>query len=447
MALNFKLFWIAVIDPQSTTVLIILLLSLMIISFVLSGAQVAFFSLTNKDINLLKTKQQPSYKRVVDLLEEPKALLASFRIGNNFSNLAIIIVSSILMDGIAQPLHFENQALQLGVEFLLKVFAVAVVILLICEILPKIYAGQNNIRFAKDFGIVAEANFYLFKRPGTWLVKYADSIEKRFAGNVGASYRIDEIYDAIDITTPGDDENSAKEKDILKGIAKFSNITVKQIMKTRLDVSGIEQNTPFVNLVKKIEELHYSRIPVYKDDLDEVVGIIQTKDILPFIDNSDDFDWHSLMRQPYFVHEYKLIEDLLKDFQLKRIHFAVVVDEFGGTSGIVTLEDILEEIIGDIRDEFDEEESGFKKIDENNYIFEGRASVNDVCKQMELPIDIFDIVKGESDSLAGLVLEIAAKIPATNEVISSGDFDFTVLEITKNRLEKIKITINREKAK
>ncbi|HRI22263.1 MAG TPA: gliding motility-associated protein GldE, partial [Panacibacter sp.] len=392
------------------------------------------------------TKQQPSYKRVVDLLEEPKALLASFRIGNSFSNIGIIIILSILMDGIGKNLTIENQTLQLTVEFILKVFAVAIILLLFCEILPKIYARQNNIRFAKDFGILAEAIFYLFKRPGNWLVKYAESIEKRFAGNVGASYRIDEIYDAIDITTPGDDENSAKEKDILKGIAKFSNITVKQIMKTRLDVSGIDQNISFADLVKRIEELHYSRLPVYKDDLDEVLGIIQTKDILPYIDNADDFDWHPLMRQPFFVHEYKLIEDLLKEFQLKRIHFAVVVDEFGGTSGIVTLEDILEEVIGDIRDEFDEEESGFKKIDDNNYIFEGRTGVNDVCKMMELPVDTFDGVKGESDSLAGLVLEIAAKIPRANEVITSGDFDFTVLEITKNRLEKIKVTINREKA-
>ena len=278
-----KLSWIAVIDMQSTTVLIILLIGLMIISFVLSGSQVAFFSLTNKDINLLKTKPQPSYKRVVDLLEEPKALLASFIIANAFSNIAIIIISSILMDGITQTLPFENKVLQLSVEFIIKVIAVAVILLLFCEILPKIYARQNNIRFAKDFGIVAEAIFYLFKRPGKWLLKYSDAVEKRFVGNVGSSFRIDEIYDAIDITTPGDDENSAKEKDILKGIAKFSNISVKQIMKTRLDVSGIDHKTSFAELVKRIEELHYSRLPVYKDDLDEVVGIIQTKDVLPFI--------------------------------------------------------------------------------------------------------------------------------------------------------------------
>jgi CBS domain containing-hemolysin-like protein len=208
-----------------------------------------------------------------------------------------------------------------------------------------------------------------------------------------------------------------------------------------LDVSGIEDKTNFKDLVRKIEELHYSRLPVYKEDLDEVVGIIHTKDVLPFLDSDDDFDWHKLMRQPYFVHENKLIEDLLEEFQSKRIHFAVVVDEFGGTSGIVTLEDILEEVIGDIKDEFDEEESGFKKLDDNNYIFDGLTSLSDVCKLMELPIDTFDAIRGESESLAGLVLEIAGEIPKANEVINSGDFDFTILEIMKNRLQKIKITI------
>ncbi len=434
--LNFKLAYIAVIDPQVTTVLIILVLLLMVFSFIVSGAEVAYFSLTHKDINLLKTKQQLSYKRVVDLLEQPKALLASLLIANSFSNIAIIIISNILLDDWIKLPQFNFAWL----EFVIKVIIVAIILLLFCEVMPKILARHNNIRFAKDVGGMVEAVFYLFRRPGSWLVKYSDIVERKLSGSASASYRTEEIYDAIDITTPGDDENSAKEKDILKGIVKFSNITVKQIMKTRLDVSGIDFKTSFKDLEKKIEELHYSRLPVYKDDLDEVVGIIHTKDVLPYL-NKNDFDWHTLMRQPYFVHEYKLIEDLLKEFQLKRIHFAVVVDEFGGTSGIATLEDILEEVIGDIKDEFDEEESGFKKIDDYNYIFDGLTSINDVCKLMELPVDTFDNVKGESDSLGGLVLEIAGEIPKPNEVISSGDFDFTVLELVRNRLQKIKITI------
>lgn len=422
------------IDPQSTTALIILLLVFIFFSFVVSGAEVAFFSLTNKDINLLKTKQQPPYSRVVDLLEHPKELFASFIIANSFSNIGIIIILNILLDGI---LTAEYQWL----EFALKVLVVSIILILFCEILSKILARQNNIRYAKDFGLLAEGVFYIFRRPGEWFMKHSDTVEKRFSKNAGKGNRMEEIYDAIDTTSPGDDENTTKEKDILKGIAKFSNIFVKQVMKTRLDVSGIDHKTSFKELVKKIEELHYSRLPVYKDDLDEVVGIINTKDILPYLDHEDNFDWSFLMRQPYFVHENKLIDDLLQEFQTRRVHFAVVVDEFGGTSGIVTLEDILEEVIGEIKDEFDEEESGFKKIDDYNYLFEGRTPISDVCKFMQLPIDTFNGVKGESDSLAGLVLEIAGEFPKTNAVVSAGDFEFTVLEIAKNRLQKVKITI------
>ena len=181
--------------------------------------------------------------------------------------------------------------------------------------------------------------------------------------------------------------------------------------------------------------------PVYKEDLDNVVGTIQTKDLIAYLNHQDDYDWHGLMRQPYFVHEQKFIEDLLKEFQSKRIHFAVVVDEFGGTSGIVTLEDILEEVIGEIKDEFDEEESGYKKIDDHNYIFEGRTMINDVCKVMELQADTFDPIKGESDSLAGLVLELAGEIPQPAKVVNFGEFEFTVLEVEKNRIQKVKVTI------
>jgi CBS domain containing-hemolysin-like protein len=194
-------------------------------------------------------------------------------------------------------------------------------------------------------------------------------------------------------------------------------------------------------LIKKVEEQHYSRLPVYKEDLDNVVGMIHTKDLLPYLEQPQDFEWHTLMRPPYFIHEQKMIEDLLKEFQTKRTHFAIVVDEFGGTSGIVTLEDILEEIIGDIKDEFDDEDIYFKKLDDNNYLFEGKIIIHDVCKAMELPMETFDDVKGDNETLAGLVLELAGEIPAVDETISSGDFSFTVLEIEKNRLQKIKVAI------
>jgi gliding motility-associated protein GldE len=273
---------------------------------------------------------------------------------------------------------------------------------------------------------------------GGWLVKYTDLVEKKLGNSGKGQYSMDELDHAIGITYSQENQD---EKNILMGIAKFGNITVKQIMRSRLDVNGIDHKTPFNDVIGRIEELHYSRLPIYKDDLDEVVGIINTKDVLPYINQPADFDWHSLMRPPYFVHEQKLIKDLLREFQAKHIHFAVVVDEFGGTSGIVTLEDVMEEIIGDIKDEFDEEESGYKKIDDKNFIFDGKTMLNDVCKLMELPVDTFDDIKGNSESLAGLVLELAGEIPQVNTVIPSGGFEFTVMEILKNRLQKVKVTI------
>jgi putative hemolysin len=422
------------INTQATTILVFLLIVLLLISFFLAGAEVAFFSLSFKDMNMLKTKQQPAYKRIVDLLEDPKNLLASLLIANSFINIAIIIISNFVIDAVVT---LDTQLW--WAEFLIKVLSVTFLLVLFGEIMPKVMATQNNIRFAKDAGALVEAVSYLFRGLSRQLVSTSDFIEKKLNKKTNSSYSLEELDHAIDITT--NSEASIKEKNILKGIVKFSNISAKQVMKARLDVSGIEYNTSFGDLVKRVEELHYSRLPVYKEDLDDVVGIIHTKDLLPFLEQPEDFDWRTLMRPAYFIHEQKMIEDLLQEFQAKRIHFAVVVDEFGGTSGIVTLEDIMEEIIGDIHDEFDEEEIEYTKLDDFNFIFDGKVMIHDVCKAMELPMETFDEVRGSSETLAGLVLEIAEAIPAVNEVISSGDFDFTVLELEKNRLQKIKVTI------
>jgi putative hemolysin len=425
---------LAAINTQATTVLIFLLLLFLVISFFVSGAEVAYFSLTYKDINMLKTKQQPGYKRIVDLLEKPKTLLASLLIANSFVNIAIIIISNFVIDEMI-PLNTQLW----WVEFLIKVLVVTFLLVLFGEVMPKVMATQNNIRFAKDAGPLVEGISIFFRGLSKRLVASSDFIEKRFAKKTNTAYSLEELDHAIDITT--DTEATQKEKNILKGIVKFSNITARQVMKARLDVSGVEYETSFGELVKQVEELHYSRLPVYKESLDEVAGMIHTKDLLPYLSEQDDFDWRPLMRPPYFIHEQKMIEDLLQEFQTKRIHFAVVVDEFGGTSGIVTLEDILEEIIGDIKDEFDEEDATHRKVDDNNYIFDGKIMINDVSKIMDLPTETFDNVRGESESLAGLVLELAGEIPPVNHSIENGDFEFTVLEVEKNRLQKIKVTI------
>lgn len=424
-----------IMSTELATVLVILLLLLFLLSFCVAGAEIAFFSLTYKDINFLKTRTESPYKRIISLLEEPKPLLASMLIANSLANIGIIILANFLIDSYL-PMH--DLPLHTWLELLLKTLVVGAFILLFAEILPKVLATQNNIRFAKDVSRVIEMVYLLFNRIGRGLVGLSDGIEKKLGQKTNAT-SLEELNQAIDLTT--NEEATEDEKNILKGILKFGNITVKQVMKTRLDVSGLEYESSFAEVKKKVEELHYSRLPVYNGTLDEIKGMVNTKDLLPYLEEGEAFDWHAAVRSPFFVHEQKMIEDLLKEFQQKRIHFAIVVDEFGGTSGIVTLEDVLEEVIGDIRDEFDEEEIGSKKIDDLNYVFEGKTMLNDVCKMMHLPMDTFNQLKGESDSLAGLILEVAGEIPIQNQVVVSTDFDFTVLEVSKNRINKVKVTI------
>lgn len=428
---------LAIINVQAVTIMIFSVILLLSLSFCLSGAEVAFFSLTYKDINMLKTKNHPSAKRILHLLDNPKTLLASMLIANSLTNISIILLSNFLIDTISPDLSDI-----FWLTFLIKVLCVTFLLVLFGEVMPKVMATQHNLMFAYNPVILTVIEFfnYFFKRMSLWLVSYSDAIENKLGPRDSAAYSLEQIDHAIDLTVAED--TTVEEKNILKGIVKFGNITVKQIMKTRLDVSGLEYGLNFKQVKEKVEELHYSRLPVYQNTLDEIKGILQTKDLLPHLNESENFNWQNLVRQPYFVHEQKLIDDLLQEFQHKRIHFAVVVDEFGGTSGIVTLEDIMEEIIGEIKDEFDEEETGNKKIDDFNYLFEGKTMIHDVCKMMDLPLDTFDKVRGESDSLAGLVLEIAGEFPKNNEVIKSGDFDFTVIDINRNRIQKVKVTVH-----
>ncbi len=422
------------VNPQGTTFLAVTLVVLLLLTFTISGAEVALFSLNKKDVNMLKTKQHASAKRIVSLLEEPKEVYASLLIAGTLINICIIVLSNFLM---SQFISFKNVATL--VEVLIKVIAIAFVLVFIGKIFPKVWATQNNLRFAYGSSFVVEALHLLLRGISKWIVKLADRIGKRAGADKTETMSMQELDEAIDIKT--DAEASQDEKNIMKGIVKFGNISVKQIMRSRLDVSGIDFSSSFGDLVKRVEELHYSRFPVYKHSLDEVVGIINTKDLIPYLNEADNYDWHPLMRQPYFVPEPKLIEDLLKDFQQKRIHFAVVVDEFGGTSGIVTMEDVLEEVIGEIKDEFDEEESNNYKVDDNNYIFEGKIMIHDMCRIMKQPMDTFDMVRGESESLAGLVLEVAGEFPTVDWVIPCGDFEFGIMQVENNRIQLVKVTI------
>jgi gliding motility-associated protein GldE len=412
---------------------VIVLLFLLILSFALSGSEVAFFSLTSKDINILKTKQDVSWKRIVSLLEEPKTLLASMLIANSIINIAIIILANFLID--EQVLLKQNFWL---FEFLIKVILIGFVLILFGEIMPKIWATQNNLQFAYYTSGVIELIHLLFRRVGGWAVHRSEGLE-RALGGTKSSLSPQQLERQIDQVTRND--ASDEERNIHKGLLDIGSISVKQVMRTRLEVCGVSYELNFAGLKQKVDDLHYSRLPVYKSSLDDLAGMIQTRDLIAWLGQPDDFDWHSLLRPAYFVHEHKLIENLMQEFQQKRIHFAIVVDEFGGTSGIVTLEDILEEVIGDIRDEFDVEEMDSGRMEDGSYLFEGRTMLNDVCKIMNIPADTFDKVKGESDSLAGLILELSGDIPKKGDIVPCGDFEFTILEADSSRIKKVKVAI------
>ncbi|HZW69329.1 MAG TPA: gliding motility-associated protein GldE [Hanamia sp.] len=429
---------LAIINTSVTTILFFILLVLFILSFLFSGSQMAYFSLTLKDINMLKTRQQPSYKRIVTLLENPKSLMASLLIANTFVNIGIILISNLLLDQwiTTLDLHFV-------INFLLKIIIISLVLILFCEVLPKVWAAHHKIWFASTASMVVDIFNSMLSGISLQLVALDSSIEHAFKS--GNEIKDDsQLDDAIDLLP--DNKASSEEKQILKGIRKFSNTTVKQTMRPRLDVTGIDASVPFTTVLEKVKDYSYSRLPVYKSNLDEIVGILHTKDLLSHL-NDKEIDWHPLMRPVFYVHEQKLIEDLLQDFRNKRIHIAVVVDEFGGTSGIITLEDIMEEIIGDIQDEFDDEQSGNKKIDDYNYIFEGKTMINDLCRVLKIPTHTFDLLRGESDSLAGLILEIAGEFPTINQQFETNNYVFTVLEINKNRIAKVKLTLKQKQGK
>ena len=428
------------IVPAITGIFIFIAVILFILSFLVAGGEVAFFSLAQKDINVLKTRKQPSFRRIVTLLEQPKTLLASMLITNSLVNIGIILISNILIGDWLLPYHFTFWP-----QFLVKVLSVTFLILLFAEVLPKVWATHNKIWFASTASLVIEIFNSIFYGLSKRLVRFSDRLEKKLSGDKSNAPDSGDLDHAIDLLP--DHEATMEEKQILKGIRKFGDTPAKHIMRTRLDVSGIEYDTSFEDLIRTVEELHYSRLPVYKNNLDEVSGMLHTKDLLAHIDEPAGYDWHPLIRPPYFVHEKKLIEDLLQEFRAKRNHFAIVVDEFGGTSGIVTLEDIIEEITGEIKDEFDEEESINKKIDDHTYIFEGKLMINDACKAMNISVDTFDGIRGESDSVAGLVLEIAGEFPQANSVLESGSFSFIPLEINKNRIGRVKVIMKEAEIK
>ena len=432
--LSLFLVHLMVILPQSTAIILtIFLASSVMMLFMNSGAEIAFFSIGYKDLNNLRSKKYPGSERILVLLKEPKQLMSSMLVGNMVLRLLIVLLCNYLIREEYFPMVTGPFLFML--RFLIAIF----ILLLFGELLPKVWAANNQTRFAFYSSVFVSINYWLFRRPGKWFASITESLEHSLGVDSDINNRLEQIDQAIGLSSSPD--TSEDEKNILKGIAQFGNITVRRPMRSRLDVQGIDESLSFTELKKRVAEQQYSRYPVYKGSLDTIIGMIHSKDLLPHLIEDEHFNWKKLMRNPFFIHEQILIADLLKSFQTNRIHFAVVVDEFGGTDGIITMEDILEEIVGEIRDEYDEDEVVNVKLDEFNFIFEGKLMIFEACKIMKMPYKLFDDIRGESETMAGLVLELAGEIPSVGKEFYAKDFTFTIMETGQNRILKVKVSI------
>lgn len=411
-------------------------------SALISSSETAFFSLTLQQLNDLERFGDDIDKAIAALINKPRKLLGTLLIANNIFNLSIVVISYSLFQNIFQD-NFSKQFPIIA--FLVQVVLVTLFIVIFGEVIPKVLATHHNLKIAR-FALRPISFFnWIFSPAVKILTATSNFVEKRLEKS-NKSVTAKDIDDAIDIAANKNKDEFAKDTKILKSIVKFGNITVTEIMRSRMDVLAANKNMLFTDILAFVQEAGYSRIPVFEGDLDKVIGILYVKDLLPHLDAPSDFAWQTLIKTPFFVPETKKIDDLLEEFQSKRTHMAIVVDEYGGSSGIVTLEDVLEEVIGEIKDEFDDiKEIEYTKIDENNYIFEGKTAINDVCKIMNLPSDAFDAYIGDADSLAGLILEIKGEMPKSGEILDKSLYIFRILEMNTTRIIKIKITKNIKK--
>lgn len=412
---------------------------LLICSAFISGSEVAFFSIDPSEKKLLKEKDRGNSKLILKLLTNPEKLLATILISNNFINVAIVIISTYINVNL---LSFSENPL---LSFIIQIVAVTFLILLFGEIIPKVYATHNPIKLAEVTSYPISFLEKLLSPISLLLISSTSFIHDKIKQKKH-NISVDELAEALDLTS----EDEIEEEDILKGIVKFGRTDVKQIMKPRTDVTAIEHNTAFQDLIRVILDCGYSRIPVYEDTFDKILGILYIKDLLPHLKFKsksnivvDDTGvlWKPLIRPPFFVPENKKIDDLLKEFQEKKIHLAVVVDEYGGTSGIVTLEDIIEEIVGEISDEYDDDELIYSKLDSNNYVMDGKTPLNDLYRILDIDGRPFENAKGESDTLAGFVVELEGRIPVKNEKITFENYLLTVEAADKRKVKRVKVTI------
>lgn len=415
----------------------ILFVLLLVASFFASGSEAAFFSLTKAEIKDLKDDDSARAQRVWRLINRPKKLLATILITNNFMNVGAILVASNLMQVWSRTYAWGD-----SLKFLIEVVLITSLLLFFGEIIPKVYATRNHLRMVKILAIPMEGLQWFFTPLAKLLIEGTSFIEKRVKLKEEATSR-DDLRHAIALTT--DPEEDKEEQEILRGIVNFSNITVKSVMRARVDVVAVDLHLNFDELVDLIRSHNFSRLPVYEESLDHIKGVLHIKDLLPFLkENSKPVPISEVMREVYFIPESKKIDSLLEEFKTQRLHMAVVVDEFGGTAGIITLEDIIEEIFGEINDEFDSEDWVYTKVDEKTYIFEGRISLIDVKKILGLDEHTFEDARGDSDSLAGLILELHGKIPSAGEVIQYQNYALHVEGVSKHRITQVKFVIHEE---
>ena len=440
--------------------LLILLVLLLLCSALISASEVAYFSLSPQDVDKLSKDDKPSSKRILQLKEKPRNLLATILISNNFINIAIVVLSEVLIRDLLSDETFSRWASNLQpyfggdwisiaslsrvLSYLITVVVVTFLLVLFGEVAPKIYANINNIRHARLMSRPLRFLNNAFYPASRLLLGWSGGIEERvYRSRLKAGQTADrrEIGKAIELTVSGGGDQ--EEVDMLKGIIAFGDVETKQIMKSRVDVIGLDQELGFHDVIKMIKESGFSRLPVYEESFDKIIGILYVKDLLGLTREEDEFNWLAHVRPSVlYVPETKKIDELLKDFQSKRTHMAIVVDEYGGSSGIVTLEDIMEEVVGDIRDEFDmEDDIEYEKINDTTYVFEGKTLLNDVIRVLNLDSDIFEEGRGSADSLAGLILELESMIPRRNKVIQYKTLKLTVVKTSKRRIEKVKVEL------
>lgn len=430
---NTNLLYISADNAPIIAFYFISIIFLLFLSALISGSEIAFFGLTPTQLEQLKHSDSKVDRKIVSLLEKPKDLLAAILVGNNFVNIGIVIISGFAID---ELFNFKDDP---ALAFIIQVVVLTSLILLFGEILPKVYATRNSLSVARSTFRLLLILKKLFYPIIFLLVKSSSFLDKRLSVKMSGSLSVTDITDAIDLTSPT--PQTDEEIRILKGIVRISDVEVSEVMTSRTDIAAIAKETPFSELIHLIQESGYSRIPVYDGSLDHILGILYIKDLLPHLEANSSFNWIELLRKPFFVPENKNIGDLLTEFRSIKNHLAIVVDEYGGTLGLVSLEDIIEEVVGEINDEFDTETDGIFHVllDANTHLFDGKTLLNDFCRILSIPEDTFDPIKGEAETLAGLVLEILGRFPVKGEALIIKDYNVSVEAIESRRIKSLKV--------